>query len=95
MIITLSCLNSDVFALRARYPARGIRHFAVRGAAGVFAFHPANGGYRRSTEAARLKGLGMRPGVPAQVVIPLRKRTALQYLFEPLTQSLWASFRQR
>jgi HlyD family secretion protein len=38
---------------------------------------------------------GMRPGVPAQVVIPLRKRTALQYLFEPLTQSLWASFRQR
>jgi HlyD family secretion protein len=38
---------------------------------------------------------GMRPGVPAQVVIPLRKRTALEYLFEPLTQSLWASFRQR
>jgi hypothetical protein len=69
MIITLSCLNSDVFALRARYPARGIRHFAVRGAAGVFAFHPANGGYRRSTEAARLKGLGMRPGVP-DVVAP-------------------------
>lgn len=38
---------------------------------------------------------GVRPGVPAQIVIPLRKRTALEYLFEPLTQSLWASFRQR
>ena len=38
---------------------------------------------------------GVRPGVPAQVVIPLRKRTALEYLFEPLFQSLWGSFRQR
>jgi len=27
-------------------------------------FHPANGGYRRPIEAARLKGLGVRPGMP-------------------------------
>jgi hypothetical protein len=39
-------------------------HLAIRGARGVFAFHPANGGYRRPVEAARLKGLGVRPGVP-------------------------------
>jgi hypothetical protein len=31
---------------------------------GVFAFHPANGGYRRAVEAARLKGLGVCAGVP-------------------------------
>jgi HlyD family secretion protein len=37
---------------------------------------------------------GIRPGVPVQVVIPLHKRTAFQYLFEPLTQSLWSSFRK-
>jgi hypothetical protein len=30
---------------------------------------PANGGYRRPVEAARLKGLGMRPGVPDVVAI--------------------------
>ena len=28
---------------------------------------PANGGYRRPVEAARLKGLGVRPGVPDAV----------------------------
>jgi len=44
-------------------------HLAVRGAPGVFAFHPANGGYRRPIEAARLKGLGVRPGVPDVVAI--------------------------
>jgi len=37
---------------------------------------------------------GIRPGVPVQVVIPLHKRTAFQYLFDPLTQSLWSSFRR-
>ena len=29
-----------------------------------------------------------------EVVIPLRKRTALQYLLEPLSQSVWRSFRE-
>jgi len=37
----------------------------------------------------------LRPGVPVQVVIPMRKRTAFEYLFEPLSQSLWQAFRQR
>lgn len=34
------------------------------------------------------------PGLPAQVVIPTRKRTALQYFLEPLNQTLWGSFRE-
>ncbi len=38
--------------------------------------------------------MGMRPGLPVEVVVPLRKRTALQYFLEPLTQSLWRSFRE-
>ena len=37
---------------------------------------------------------GLIPGLPVEVVVPLRKRTALQYFFEPLTQSLWRSFRE-
>lgn len=37
---------------------------------------------------------GMRPGLPVEVVVPLRKRTALEYFLEPLTQSLWRSFRE-
>ena len=36
----------------------------------------------------------VRPGLPAQVVIPTRKRTALQYFLEPLNQTLWSSFRE-
>jgi hypothetical protein len=44
-------------------------HLAVRDARGLFAFHPANGGYRNTVEAARLKGLGVRAGVPDVVAI--------------------------
>jgi len=33
----------------------------------------------------------IRPGMPVEVVIVLRKRTALGYLFEPLSRSLWRS----
>jgi len=36
----------------------------------------------------------LRPGMPVDVIVPLRKRTALQYWLEPLTQSLWRSFRE-
>lgn len=39
-------------------------------------------------------GAEMRPGLPAQVVIPTRSRTALQYFLEPLNQTLWRSFRE-
>lgn len=31
----------------------------------------------------------IRPGMPVEVVVLLKKRTALQYLIEPLTHSLW------
>ncbi len=44
--------------------------------------------------AAANNGNRMRPGLPAQVVVPTRQRTALQYLLEPLNQSLWGSFRE-
>jgi len=40
------------------------QHLRARGAPNVFAFHPANGGYRKPVEAAILKGLGVKPGVP-------------------------------
>ena len=37
----------------------------------------------------------LKPGLPAQVLVPLRKRTALQYLVQPLTDSIWRSFREK
>lgn len=46
---------------------------------------------------ARMRGettLPLRPGLPAEIVVPIRKRTALQYLTEPLDQSVWKSFRE-
>ena len=49
-------------------------------------------------ELAKLAEVGedstLRPGMPVDVIVPLRKRTALQYWLEPLTQSLWRSFRE-
>ncbi|KQN93743.1 secretion protein HylD [Sphingomonas sp. Leaf231] len=45
---------------------------------------------------ARFRGeqFKLRPGMPAQVLIPLRKRTALDYALEPLVGSFWSSFRE-
>jgi HlyD family secretion protein len=34
------------------------------------------------------------PGMPVQILVPLRKRTALQYLLEPLSATIWRSFRE-
>lgn len=44
----------------------------------------------------RVRGDGflLRAGMPVEVLVPLRKRTALQYIFEPLTQTMWRSFRE-
>jgi HlyD family secretion protein len=39
-------------------------------------------------------GRRLRAGLPAQVIVPTRKRTALQYLLEPLNQTLWRSLRE-
>ena len=36
----------------------------------------------------------LRPGLPVQVLAPLKKRSAFQYLTEPLNQALWRSFRE-
>jgi HlyD family secretion protein len=47
-------------------------------------------------EVRRVHGAdtALRSGLPVQVLAPLRKRTAFQYLTEPLNQSLWRSFRE-
>ena len=45
-------------------------------------------------EIAKVRGAdrGLKPGLPAEIVIPLRKRTALGYLLDPLSQTFWKSF---
>jgi hypothetical protein len=45
------------------------QHLRARAAPGVFAFHPANGGYRKPIEAAIMKGLGVVPGVPDVFIV--------------------------
>src|SRR5215831_19019122 len=45
------------------------QHLRARGAPGMFAFHPATGGYRKPVEAAILKGLGVVAGVPDVIAI--------------------------
>jgi hypothetical protein len=44
-------------------------HLRARGAPNLFAFHPANGGYRKPVEAAILKGLGVVAGTPDVIII--------------------------
>jgi len=61
-------------ARRRRRPEDAIQrivfqHLRARAAPGVFAFHPANGGYRKPIEAAILKGLGVVAGVPDVIAI--------------------------
>jgi HlyD family secretion protein len=46
---------------------------------------------QRLTEASDRQ---LRPGLPAQIVVPTRSRTALEYLVEPLNQALWRSMRE-
>jgi hypothetical protein len=63
----------------------------VRGVPGVYAFYSANGGYRRPVEAARLKGLGVRPGVPDVVAF----HRGQVYAIEPKTEGGRATDAQR
>ncbi|MGK6319451.1 HlyD family type I secretion periplasmic adaptor subunit [Sphingomonas sp. DT-204] len=44
----------------------------------------------------RVRGhdFALRAGMPVQILIPLRKRTALDYMLEPLVSSFWSSFRE-
>ena len=37
----------------------------------------------------------LRPGLPVEVLMSVRKRTALQYLLEPLTRTFWGSLREQ
>jgi hypothetical protein len=37
----------------------------------------------------------LRPGLPVEVVLAARKRTALDYLLEPLTVHFWSSLREQ
>jgi hypothetical protein len=54
------------------------QHLRARSAPGVFAFHPANGGYRKPVEAAIMKGLGVVAGVPDVIVIHAGRCYALE-----------------
>jgi HlyD family secretion protein len=45
-------------------------------------------------EMMRGKDFALRAGAPVAVLIPLKKRTALQYAFEPLTETMWKAFRE-
>ena len=53
-------------------------NFKARAAPGVFAFHPANGGYRKPIEARILAGLGVRAGVPDIIVVHRTRCYALE-----------------
>lgn len=51
-------------------------------------------------QMAKLKAIrgadtGLRPGVPVQVMVKLRKRTALQYMLEPVTAAFSRSLHER
>jgi hypothetical protein len=54
------------------------QHIAQRGVPGLFAFHPANGGYRRPVEAKILQGQGVRAGVPDVIAIYQGRTYALE-----------------
>jgi len=53
-------------------------HLRSRAAANVFAFHVPNGGKRKPIEAAILKGLGVRAGVPDIIAIHRGKCFAME-----------------
>jgi hypothetical protein len=53
-------------------------HLRVRSVPGIFAFHPANGGWRSRIEAAILKGLGVRAGVPDVIAVKDGRTYALE-----------------
>ncbi|WP_443018760.1 HlyD family type I secretion periplasmic adaptor subunit [Sphingomonas sp. 7/4-4] len=45
-------------------------------------------------QGVRGADFALRAGMPVQVLIPLRRRTALDYALEPLIGSFWSSFRE-
>ena len=65
----LSCPNSDVFTFRGCDSARRVRASCGPRCASPVCVSCGERGYRRSVEAARLKGLGVRAGVPDLIAI--------------------------
>ncbi len=47
-------------------------------------------------DIARVRGRGdvIRPGMPAEVIVPIKKRTVLSYLLEPITETFWKSMHE-
>ncbi|HYC96624.1 HlyD family type I secretion periplasmic adaptor subunit [Brevundimonas sp.] len=84
--------------LRERNPP-AIHGRVTRISADSFTIEETGASYFRAeivVPAAELAKLGrsantLRPGAPVEVIILLRKRTALSYLLEPLTNNLWRS----
>jgi HlyD family secretion protein len=52
-------------------------------------------GELKKLAAAKGPDFALRPGLPVQLLVPLKPRTALDYLIGPLTDSLWRSFREK
>lgn len=52
--------------------------------------------HEQMTSIEKMRGgdFALRAGAPVAVLIPLKKRTALQYAFEPLTDTMWKAFRE-
>jgi HlyD family secretion protein len=48
----------------------------------------------KQIESLRGQDFALRAGAPVSVLIPLKKRSALQYAFEPLTETMWRAFRE-
>jgi HlyD family secretion protein len=48
----------------------------------------------RAAEREIGRQLALRPGLPVEIIVPLRKRTALEYFLEPLRGAMWRSFRE-
>jgi HlyD family secretion protein len=44
--------------------------------------------------SSRGANFDLKPGMPVEVLVPLRKRTALEYAFEPFWAAMWRSFRE-
>ncbi|WP_426026909.1 HlyD family type I secretion periplasmic adaptor subunit [Brevundimonas sp. TWP2-3-4b2] len=84
--------------LRERSPPK-IQGRVTRISADSFTVEQTGSTYYRAeivVPASELRTLGraanaLRPGAPVEVIILLRKRTALEYLLEPLTNNLWRS----
>lgn len=51
-------------------------------------------GQMKEIQKVRGEDFELRAGAPVAVLIPLKKRTALQYALEPLTETMWKAFRE-